>query len=184
MLVLEEPGALVSASIRQTADTQGGVMADRRARKPVTRTEIASRLRMLLAGRAAEEVVFGDVSTGAGGDSTSDLAQATMLAAAAMNAYGLEDGTDGLLWRGLPMPDTLPTTLALRPDISARVTAMLTEAYAEAKDLILRHRQDLEGIARLLVERETVGGVEIEALVSRGERKDASVTPPQASPGP
>ncbi|NUB04679.1 hypothetical protein FW320_00520 [Azospirillum sp. Vi22] len=164
VLVVEEPGALVSASIRQTGDTQGGVLADRRDRRPVTRREIATRLRMLLAGRVAEEVVFGDVSTGAGGDASSDLAQATMLAAAALNAYGLEDGVDGLLWRGLPTPDTLPVTLSWRPDMAAQVSAMLADGYAEARDLIHRHRGGLEAIARLLVERETVGGKEIESL--------------------
>ncbi|NYZ13359.1 AAA family ATPase [Azospirillum sp. RWY-5-1] len=178
VLVVEEPGALVSASIRQTADTQGGVVADRRDRKPVTRKEVAGRLRMLLAGRAAEEVVFGDVSTGSGGNASSDLAQATMLAAAALNAYGLDDGVDGLLWRGLPTPDTLPATLSLRPDMGAQVSAMLADGYAEAKDLIQRHRQELECIARLLVERETADGTEIEILVYGGEDGDAIATPP------
>lgn len=169
---------MVSASIRQTGDTQGGVVADRRDRKPVTRREIAGRLRMLLAGRAAEEVVFGHVSTGAGGNATSDLAQATMLAASALHAYGLGDGVDGLLWRGLPTPDIISTALALRPDLSESVSAMLADAYAEAKDLIYRHRDELEAIARLLVERETVDGKEIEALVRRGERRDAGATLP------
>ena len=100
-----------------------------------------------------------------------------MLAASALNAYGLEDGVDGLLWRGLPTPDTLPATLSLRPDMGERVSAMLADAYAEAKDLIFRHRGGLEAIARLLVERETVGGKEIETLVHGSEHGDAIAKP-------
>ncbi|WP_162801441.1 hypothetical protein [Azospirillum brasilense] len=133
---------------------------------------------MLLAGRAAEEAVLGDVSTGAGGDDRSDLARATALAAAALQAYGLGDGADGLLWRGIPTPDTLAATLALRPDMGNRVSALLATAYAEATAEILRCRERLETLARLLVEHETVGGADAEAVLTGGD--PPSDRPPDA----
>jgi ATP-dependent Zn protease len=169
VLAVERPGALVIASIRETSDSQGGVVSDGRLRGPVTRKEIAGELRMMLAGRAAEEVVFGDVSAGAGGNEDSDLARATALAVSALHAYGLDDGEDGLLWRGMPTPDALAAMLAGRPDLGKRITVILATAYAEAKDLIVRHRPGLDAVAQLLVERETVGGKEIEALVSSAQ---------------
>ncbi|WP_109095944.1 AAA family ATPase [Azospirillum sp. TSH64] len=169
VLAVERPGALVIASIRETSDSQGGVVSDGRLRGPVTRKEIAGELRMMLAGRAAEEVVFGDVSAGAGGSEDSDLARATALAVSALHAYGLDDGEDGLLWRGMPTPDALAAMLAVRPDLGKRITVILATAYAEAKDLIVRHRPGLDAVAQLLVERETVGGKEIEALVSSAQ---------------
>lgn len=166
VLAVERPGALVIASIRETGDAQGGVVSDRRHRGLMTRKEIAGELRMLLGGRAAEEVVFGDVSAGAGGSADSDLARATALAVSALHAYGLDDGEDGLLWRGMPTPDALAAMLTARPDLGRRITAMLATAYAEAKDLITIRRKDLDAVAQLLIDRETVGGREIDALVS------------------
>ncbi|MBP2229688.1 AAA+ superfamily predicted ATPase [Azospirillum agricola] len=168
MITLEFPGTLTGVSIRETADTLGGTSAALDQRKPLTRSGLAGHLRVLLAGRAAEEAVLGDVSAGAGGDDRSDLARATALAAAALHAYGLGDGVDGLLWRGMPTSDTLAATMALRPDVGNRVSALLATAYAEATAEILRCRERLEALARLLVEHETVGGADAEAVLTGG----------------
>ncbi|MBY6266625.1 AAA family ATPase (plasmid) [Azospirillum sp. 412522] len=167
VIAIERPGALIRASIRGTATTGGGVTANLENAGPMTRAEVAATLRQLLAGRAAEEVLFGDVSAGAGGDHTSDLARATALAVSALCSFGLDEGEHGLLWLGLPSPDTIGSMLALKPDLADRVSKMLTDAYAEAKTLVEQHRHEVEDIANALIDRETIGGDEIEAMLRK-----------------
>lgn len=167
VIAIERPSALIRASIRGTATTGGGVTASLENAGPMTRAEVAATLRQLLAGRAAEEVLFRDVSAGAGGDHTSDLARATALARSALCSFGLDEGEHGLLWLGLPSPDTIGSMLALKPDLADRVSKMLTDAYAEAKTLVEQHRHEVEDIANALIDRETIGGDEIEAMLRK-----------------
>ncbi|WP_431858745.1 AAA family ATPase [Azospirillum sp.] len=166
-IALERPGALLCASIRGTATTGGRVSANLENAGPMTRAEVALALRHLLAGRAAEEVLVGDVSAGAGGDHTSDLARATALAVSAFCSFGLDEEEHGLLWLGLPTPDTVGSMLAFRPELADRVSKMLTDAYTEAKTLVGRHQHVVERIADALIGRETISGDEIEAMLRK-----------------
>ncbi|NUB04666.1 AAA family ATPase [Azospirillum sp. Vi22] len=175
-IAIERPGALLRASIRGTATTGGGVTANLESVGPMTCAEVASALQHLLAGRAAEEVLFGDVSAGAGGDHTSDLARATALAVSALCSFGLDKGEHGLLWLGLPSPDTIGSMLAFRPDLADRVSKILTDAYTEAKALVGRHRHVVERIADALIDRETIGGDEVEAMLRKATAASPAVS--------
>lgn len=167
VIAIERPGALLRASIRETATAGGGVTANLESVGPMTRAEVGSTLRHLLAGRAAEEVLLGDVSAAAGGDHTSDLARATALAVSALCSFGLDEGEHGLLWLGLPSPDTIGSMLAFRPDLADQASKMLTDAYTEVKALVGRHQHMVERIADALIDRETIGGNEIEAMLQK-----------------
>ncbi len=175
VVALERPGAVVSASIRQTENTGGGVITMAFGGSSMTRPQIESRIREILAGRAAEEVILGEVSSGAGGSEISDLARATHLATEMLCSLGLNEGAHGLLWLGTPAPDQMGAMLSLQAAIARQVSLKLAEAYEAAKDLIWMHRATVEGIAALLLEKESIDGREIEAILS--ETRGAKVRP-------
>jgi cell division protease FtsH len=118
----------------------------------LTRSELIDRLRGLLGGRAAEEIVFGEVSTGA----QNDLERATALARQMVAVYGMSErvglpncahrqsmflaGTDSALQR-----DCSEQTAR---EIDEEVKAILHGAYDEAKRCLTTHRDQLEKIAR------------------------------------
>ncbi|WP_149536748.1 AAA family ATPase [Siccirubricoccus phaeus] len=165
---LGRPGALVSATVLASGDRAGRVLwAQRDGADPsFTRAALATLLREVLAGRAAEEELLGEASAGSGGGADSDLATATRLATAAVTALGLDRGGGALVWRGLPEAADVPGLLAARPDVACRVGEMLDTAYAEARTLVRRHREAVERLAELLVAHEAVGGAEIASLVA------------------
>lgn len=102
-------------------------------------------LSVLLAGRAAEEVVTGDISSGAGGDRYSDLFRATDLAIGLEQKFGF--GTS-LIYAGVPAKKRY----RMPQRIQARVDERLTSAYELAADLIVEHRDLVETVAAALVE--------------------------------
>ena len=112
--------------------------------------DIRAELAVHMAGRAAERLVLGDISAGAGGSPASDLAQATTLAASLDSCLGL--GAHGPVWRGASA-----TSLDDGADIS-RVRARLDQAERQAGEILNVNRALLEEMAEALVgERELVG---------------------------
>lgn len=167
-LAVLAPGRLLSATIRETERSYGAVQAQPDDGLP-TREGLMVRVAVLLAGRAAEEVVLGAVSANAGGSENSDLAKATALAASMLTAYGLDDQI-GLLWLGEATPRNLDILMRLRPGLEQRVQAILDDAYARAREVVGEHRRAVEAVAGLLLERETLTGGEVEAVVGRRVR--------------
>jgi cell division protease FtsH len=142
-----------------------------------TRPQLEDRLAMLLGGRAAEELVLGDVSTGA----ADDIERATKLARAMVTRYGMSDvlgpqmlaPSDGEVFLGRdggPTPREHSEEVAARVD--TEVTALL-EAAAQRADAVLRaHRDSLERVAQALLERETLHDTDL-----------AELLPPVGAPG-
>ena len=100
---------------------------------------------MLLAGRAAEELVFGDTTAGAGGSEESDLGRATLLALRLESSYGL--GASGLVW----MAPGGAHDLVLHRDLRVAVSATLDKAYAAAKKLLTANSASLDALAEALI---------------------------------
>lgn len=170
-LAVLAPGRLLSATIRETEWTLGAVQAQPDDGLP-TRDGLMVRLAVLLAGRAAEELLLGEVSANAGGGENSDLAKATSLAASMLTAYGLDDQI-GLLWLGEATPHNLDILMRLRPGLEQRVQAILNDAYARSREIVEGTRGTVQAVADLLLERETLTGAEVEAVVgpcARGGR--------------
>ncbi len=140
------------------------------------RADIEADLTALLAGRAAEQLVLGSPSGGAGGPADSDLARATTLAAGIEISLGLGKET---LWRAAPQ-DAL-AQLNRDPALRHRVQAHLDRAEAKALR-ILRGRQDrLEHIADALTERSFLSGTELDALLQgAGPEPEAEPEPQPA----
>ncbi|WP_233253545.1 AAA family ATPase [Paracoccus binzhouensis] len=124
-------------------DGDGGTVFDADAKHGVL-ADLQDRLVQMLAGRAAERLILGDVSAGAGGSADSDLAQATMIATSIQTRYGL--GAQGPVWTADP-----ETLLALDPDVLFRVKRELEAAEKRAAQLLSTHRALLEEMAEALM---------------------------------
>jgi plasmid stabilization system protein ParE len=171
-LVFHEAGHAVVAALTRSGMLEavtilgrGGVagQADMNLADSDTPEEVDALLVGLMAGRAAEEVVLGGAGAGCGGPAGSDLARATLLAASAELAWGLGEN---LSWRGDPDAESLPMLLAANPSAAARVEARLRTALASARDMLRQARPELDVVAEALVERETLSGEEVEAIVA------------------
>jgi cell division protease FtsH len=143
------------------------------------RSELVDQLAFALGGRTAEELVFGDPSTGA----SNDIEKATSLARKMVMEYGMSDRL-GPLKYGQPQGEIfLGRDYAKSQDLSDEVAAaiddevrkLITQAHEEAMQIITTHREALDRIAALLLERETLDAeqlVEVFSDVPKWEHSD------------
>ena len=126
-----------------------------------TEKEIRAMLVGFLGGRAAEEIVFDTVTTGA----SNDIEQATKIARAMITQYGMSDrfglmGLESIQNKYLDGRAVLNCGEATAGEIDEEVMKMLKSAYAEAKKLLSENREALDKIAEFLIEKETITGKE------------------------
>jgi cell division protease FtsH len=134
-----------------------------------TRAELLDEIAGLLGGRAAEEVRFCEVSTGA----ANDLERATALARQMITMFGMGEAL-GLTHVGKPPPGGmfLGQDGALQMDcsddsareIDLEVKRLLADAYARARGILEQHRERFEAITQRLLETETMDGAQFESL--------------------
>ena len=143
-----------------------------------TKPELWAMLVGMLAGRAAEEIVFGKVTTGA----ANDIEKATNLARAMVTMYGMSERF-GLM--ALETVESQYLTGATRMNCSDQTAAlideevkdMLKKAYDEAKSLLLANRIALDRIAHFLIEKETITGKEFMDILRRIQRGGEAEVP-------
>ena len=128
---------------------------------------IERRLMVLLAGRAAEEVVLGSPSALAGGDVGSDLYKATSVAVAALMSQGMRKGGGSMLWTGRIEAMQLMSAFAADGRLRREVNKNLERAYARAKQAIRSNRAAFDQICELLLQHEVIAGDEVDAIVAR-----------------
>ena len=133
-----------------------------------TKKELEAMLVVSLAGRAAEEIVFDTVTTGA----ANDIEQATRIARAMVTQYGMSEkfGLMGLATQEnqyLTGRTVLNCGDATAAEIDTEVMKMLKDAYAEAKRLLSENRDALDKIAEFLIEKETITGKEFMEIFHR-----------------
>ncbi|WP_313154442.1 ATP-dependent zinc metalloprotease FtsH [Lacrimispora sp.] len=126
-----------------------------------SRKELHAMLVGYLAGRAAEDIVFDTVTTGA----ANDIEQATKVARAMITQYGMSEkfGLMGLATKEdqyLSGRTVMNCAEATASQVDDEVMKMLKEAYEEAKSLLLENRDVMDKIAEFLIERETITGKE------------------------
>ena len=126
-----------------------------------TKKELEAMLVGLLAGRAAEEIVFDTVTTGA----SNDIEKATKVARAMITQYGMSEkfgliGLESIRNRYLDGRAVMNCGEATAAEIDSEVMQMLKVAYDEAKRLLLENREALDKIAAFLIEKETITGKE------------------------
>ena len=126
-----------------------------------TKKELEAMLVVSLGGRAAEEIVFDTVTTGA----SNDIEKATKIARAMITQYGMSEkfgliGLESIQNRYLDGRPVLNCGDATAAEIDAEVMKMLKAAYEEAKRLLKENREALDKIADFLIEKETITGKE------------------------
>jgi cell division protease FtsH len=158
-----------------------------------TRAELSDTMAMTLGGRAAEEIVFGEVTTGA----SNDLEKVTQTAKQMVMRFGMSEKLGPRVFghdHGQPF---LGREFSSEPDysddvareIDGEIRRIVEEAHRAARDILDRHRDELDHTAEILVRRETIEREEfIQLLDGRSEDEvfgpDEPVVPQPAPPGP
>ncbi|HLV11076.1 MAG TPA: ATP-dependent zinc metalloprotease FtsH [Trueperaceae bacterium] len=143
-----------------------------------TEAYVRARIVGALGGRAAEELVYGDRTTGA----ENDLEQVTKLARMMVTRWGMGSGVgplslasrdDPYLGGGAPAPSAKPLSEEMARRVDAEVARIVDECYRRAKELLETHRDRLEALTRALLEHESLDEPEILAVVGlEGKRED------------
>ena len=121
-----------------------------------------------LGGRIAEEIIFGDVTTGA----SQDIKHASKIARAMVTQYGMSEkvgmidygSDDDEVFIGRDFGHVRAYSDEVTASIDAEVKRIIDECYEKAKNIILEHRDVLESCTALLIEKEKIGQEEFEAL--------------------
>jgi cell division protease FtsH len=147
----------------------------------MTESELESKIAVLLGGRSAEEIVYGDVSTGA----QDDLLKATDIARSMVRAYGMSEKLGPLSFERDGRPLFLRTgELPSRPDVSEQVLRQIDQEvrriveaqHARARRVLEEREELLRAAAGELLLRETLSGEELRALA---ERHGSARQPPE-----
>ena len=139
-------------------------------RLSVSRIQALDRIAMALGGRLAEEVVFGQLTSGA----ADDIKKATQLARAMVTQWGMSPKLGPLAYVEREESGFLGAQYykdyseATAQEIDREVRAMITEQYERVKELLEENRDKLDAIATALLERETIGRAELDAIL-KGE---------------
>jgi cell division protease FtsH len=153
----------------------------------MSRTDLKSQLAVLLGGRSAEEIAFGEISTGA----SNDLQRATDIARAMVTEYGMSealgavnyDGHRGSKFIDMPfMNERGPHSEETAQRIDAEVMRIITDAHNEARRLLRERRESLDELSHRLLEKESVDGEELRQLLGPAPPKDPEGTIPPALP--
>ncbi|HET8563965.1 MAG TPA: AAA family ATPase, partial [Candidatus Binatia bacterium] len=137
----------------------------------MTRSELLARIYVLLGGRVAEEMIFGDVSTGA----QNDLQKATEIARTMVTQFGMSErlGLVSLEGPRTPMFLSVPTQSPKEYSeetarmIDEEIKKLLSEAHAKVRDCLASHRSALEELAKLLLEKEVVERPALQAILGK-----------------
>jgi cell division protease FtsH len=164
-----------------------------------TRAELADTMAMTLGGRAAEEIVFGEITTGA----SNDLEKVTETAKQMVMRYGMSERLGPRVFghdRSMPF---LGREFSAEPDYSDEIAReiddeirrIVEEAHQSAKDILAERREGLDRISKILLERETIDSVQFEKLLEGAseeevfgaedaeEAEGAEEAPPEAEKG-
>ncbi len=136
----------------------------------MTKDEIINKIATLTAGRVAEEIVFGSITTGA----SNDIEQATKLARAMITRYGMRDEF------GMVAMETVEnaylggdTSLSCSAETQARIDALVVsivkEQYQKATQILTDNRAKLDELAKYLYEKETITGEEFMNILNKKE---------------
>jgi cell division protease FtsH len=133
-----------------------------------TRSELIDRLAMLLGGRTAEEIVFGDMTTGA----ADDIDKATDIARAMVTTYGMSDAVgpialgakQGEVFLGKEYGHEANYSDSVAATIDTEIRVLLSDAHARAGAILTTYRSTLDKLAEEMLEHETLGDRELQEI--------------------
>jgi len=139
----------------------------------MTRSELLDRLAVLLGGRVAEEIVFGEISTGA----HNDLQRATDIATSMVKEFGMSETLGYVTFEKEKKPLFLPSSFISSKEyseetarkIDEEVKRIIDQTYQRTKDLLTAKRDKLEELARLLLEKEVVEEADLKKILQPPE---------------
>src|SRR5213076_1247349 len=154
---------------------------------PTTRAELSDTMAMTLGGRAAEEIVFSEVTTGA----SNDLEKVTATAKQMVMRFGMSEKLGPRVFghdHGQPF---LGREFSAEPDYSDEIAREIDDeirrivesAHQMARDILAEHRKELDGVADILMRRETIEREEFEALLA-GKPAEEVFGPDELPSGP
>ncbi len=147
----------------------------------MTRSELLDRLAVFLGGRAAEELVFGEISTGA----QNDLQRATDIARSMITEYGMSNRLGLVTYERERRPMFLPEPFssgktyseARAARIDDEISQVIEEAHERVREILSQRRKVLDDLAHLLLEKEVVQGEELRAMLSKSKPGIADALP-------
>ena len=153
----------------------------------LTREDLLSQLAVLLAGRTAEEIKFGHLSTGA----QNDLQRATDIARAMVTEFGMSDALGAVNYNGhkrqafIDMPfmqerGNYSEDTALKIDVE--VKRIIGEAQSAARQVLLDRRPTLDALSERLLEKEVIESDELKAIMGPLPPKSPDAVPPEIPP--
>ena len=134
----------------------------------MTKQEIENKIATFTGGRAAEEVVFGEITTGA----SNDIEQATKLARAMITRYGMSDSFDMTAMETvtnqyLGGDTSLACSTDTQKEIDRQVVEVIRTQHEKAKKILQENRTKLDELAQYLIEKETITGEEFMAILEK-----------------
>ena len=138
----------------------------------MTKEEIENKIATFTGGRAAEEVVFGEITTGA----SNDIEQATKLARAMITRYGMSDSfgmvaLETVNNQYLGGDASLACSAETQKEIDKEVVALIEKEHEKAKSILKENRTKLDELAKYLYEKETITGDEFMNILKGGVAK-------------
>ncbi len=138
----------------------------------MTQEEIENKIATYTGGRAAEEVAFGQITTGA----SNDIEQATKLARAMITRYGMSEDFDMVAMETvqnqyLGGDASLTCSPETQKEIDRKVVELVKAQHEKAKKILEDNREKLDALAKFLYEKETITGEEFMEILTGGEEK-------------
>lgn len=180
-MVLDEADMVHKVTIVPRGQAGGyAVMLPKEDRYFMTKPELLDKITGLLGGRVAEEIIFGEVSTGA----HNDFERATGIARKMVTEYGMSDkigplqfgNSGGQVFLGRDMQNEANYSDAIAYEIDQEIQSFINQCYARAKDILTENRDKLELIAKTLLDVETLDAAQIKSLFEKGELPDPVVS--------
>ncbi|MED3561342.1 ATP-dependent zinc metalloprotease FtsH [Bacillus xiapuensis] len=188
-LVLDEADMVHKVTIVPRGQAGGyAVMLPREDRYFMTKPELLDKITGLLGGRVAEEIVFGEVSTGA----HNDFQRATGIARRMVTEFGMSDKlgplqfgqAQGQVFLGRDLHNEQNYSDAIAYEIDLEIQRIIKECYEKARTILTENRDKLDLIANTLLEVETLVAEQIKYLVEHGKMPDSSVALESVHIGP
>ena len=168
--VLPDVGPVYTVSIIPTGVGAAGYTMPLPERDEMfaTKSRMLQDIMVSLGGRIAEEIIFGDITTGA----SSDIKKATKTARRMVTRYGMSDNIgvicydddDDEVFIGKDLAHAKAHSEEISGEIDKEVKRIIDDCYSKAKDIIMQHENVLHSCAKLLLEKEKINREEFEAL--------------------
>ncbi len=165
--MLEHAHPLVKVTIVPRGQALGAAWYLPEERQITTKTQMLHQMISLLGGRASEEIVFGEISTGA----LNDLERTTKMAYSMVAYYGLNDAIGNLSYYDSSGQSeygfTKPFSEKTAERIDTEIHKMIEEAYLKAKEILSENREKLDTLALLLLEKEVIFREDLERIFGK-----------------